>query len=122
MKRMHSLPARLTEWTRQAGAWLRQAEAWQIALLAVVALVLLPMMPAVLLLAGAAALVLFVRAWVAEFTTLMRLGDDAFPGGNDKLIWAVLLIVLPPVGVWMFGTYRESRWPEAKPAVDRDEF
>ena len=125
MKRTQSLPARLTEWTRMAGDWLRQAEAWQIALLVVVSLVLLPMMPAILLLAVAAAFVLFARAWVREFTTLMRLGDDAFPGHNDKLIWSMLLIVLPPVGVWLFGTYREAHWPEVKPkgpAVDPLEF
>ncbi len=121
MRRMHSLPARISEWARMAGDWLREAYPWQIALLVVVALVLLPLMPAVLLLAVAAALVLFARAWVREFTTLMRLGDDAFPGHNDKLIWATLLIVLPPIGVWLFGTYREAHWPEAKPkgpAVD----
>ena len=55
------------------------------------------------------------RAWVREFTFLMRLDDEAFPGRNDKLIWAVLLMVLPPVGVWLFQGYREVQWPVAKP-------
>ena len=68
-----------------------------------------------------AALILFARAWVREFAYLMRLGDDAFPGRNDKLIWAILLIVLPPVGVWLFRAYREAHWPEAKPAKARAE-
>ena len=69
----------------------------------------------VLTLALLAAFVLFARAWLREFTYLMRLRDDAFPGHNDKLIWAILLIVLPPVGAWLFGAYREAHWPEAKP-------
>jgi len=121
MKHMHSFPAQISDFVRRAVDWLRQAEAWQVALLVVVALVLLPMLPALVMLAVAAAFVLFARAWVREFTTLMRLGDDVFPGRNDKLIWSILLIVLPPVGVWLFGTYREAHWPEAKPkgpAVD----
>ena len=61
-----------------------------------------------------AAVVLFARAWLREFTYLMKLHDEAFPGHNDKLIWAMLLIVLPPVGAWLFQTYREAHWPEAK--------
>ncbi len=73
-------------------------------------------MPVVLALALLAAVVLFARAWLREFTYLMRLRDDAFPGHNDKLIWAILLIVLPPVGAWLFQTYREAHWPEAKPS------
>ena len=50
----------------------------------------------------------------------MRLDDEAFPGRNDKLIWAVLLIVLPPAGVWLFQGYREVRWPVAKPGRAAD--
>jgi hypothetical protein len=46
----------------------------------------------------------------------MLLGDDAFPGRHDKLIWALLLFILPPVGVWLFRSYREVRWPATKPA------
>jgi len=100
---------------RWAGDWLRQAEGWQIALLIVVGLLVLPLMPFVLALGVVFALVLFARAWLREFTYLMRLGDDAFPGHNDKLIWAMLLIVLAPVGTWLFQNYREAHWPEAKP-------
>lgn len=111
---MSSLSRQINEWARWASGWLRQAEGWQIAVLVVVAVLILPMLPLVLTLAVLAALVLFARAWLREFTYLMRLRDDAFPGHNDKLIWAMLLIVLPPVGAWLFQTYREAHWPEPK--------
>ncbi len=112
---MQTILRRVNEWSRMAGDWLRQAEGWQLALVALFVLVALPAVPALVLLAVVAAVVLFGRAWVREFTHLMRLDDGAFPGRNDKLIWAVLLIVLPPLGVWMFQTYREAHWPVAKP-------
>lgn len=54
-------------------------------------------------------------AWVREFAFLMRQGDDAFPGRNDKLIWALVLIVLPPLGVLAFWSFRRAHWPAAKP-------
>ena len=112
---MSSISRRITEYARWASGWLRQAEGWQIALLILAALLILPALPFVLALAVVAAIVLFARAWLREFTYLMRLRDDVFPGHNDKLIWAMLLIVLPPVGAWLFQTYREAHWPEAKP-------
>jgi hypothetical protein len=111
---MATISRQINEWVRWVSGWLRQAEGWQIALLIIAAVVLLPLMPVVLTLAVVAAVVLFARAWLREFTYLMRLRDDAFPGHNDKLIWAILLIVLPPVGAWLFQTYREAHWPEAK--------
>jgi hypothetical protein len=60
------------------------------------------------------ALALLIVAWLREFSFLMRLGDDAFPGRFDKPIWAALLILLPPVGVLTFWSYRKAHWPEAK--------
>ena len=111
---MASMTRQIHEWTNWAAGWLRQAEGWQIALLVVVAVLILPLMPLVLTLALLAAFVLFARAWLKEFTYLMRLSDDAFPGRNDKLIWAILLIVLAPVGTWLFQNYREAHWPEPK--------
>jgi len=62
------------------------------------------------------AFVLMILAWVREFVFLMRQADDVFPGRNDKLIWALLLIVLPPVGALAFWSFRRAHWPEAKPA------
>ena len=110
-----SIIQRVNEMFRRVGDWLRQAEGWQLALLALFALVALPLLPAAMLVAVLAVVMLFGKAWVREFTYLMRLDDEAFPGRNDKLIWAVLLMVLPPVGVWLFQGYREIHWPVAKP-------
>jgi len=112
---MASISRQLGDSIRWATGWLRQAEGWQIALLVMAAIFILPVVPVLLVLAFVAALILFARAWLKEFTYLMRLRDDAFPGHNDKLIWAILLIVLPPVGTWLFQTYREAHWPEVKP-------
>ena len=52
--------------------------------------------------------------WYREFRFLMNLPDDAFPGHSDKTIWALLLIVLPPVGMLAFHSYRRAHWPESK--------
>jgi hypothetical protein len=56
----------------------------------------------------------FARAWAYEFRFLMSLGDDAFPGAFDKVVWAVLLILAPPVGLHMFRSYRLAHWPRTK--------
>lgn len=56
----------------------------------------------------------FVLAWQREFVFLMSLRDDDLPGRHDKVIWAVLLLALAPIGVWFFRAYRLAHWPEAK--------
>jgi hypothetical protein len=66
------------------------------------------------LLTGLIFLTLFLRAWRNEFTFLMGLRDSDFPGRNDKLIWAVTLLFLAPVGLWLFRAYRHAHWPEAE--------
>lgn len=80
-------------------------------------------LPLAIVLAAVAVVVLLVRAWVREFLFLMSVDDSAFPGRNDKLIWAVLLIVLPPVGAYLFRAHRRAYWPEsdAKAAQMADE-
>ena len=57
-------------------------------------------------------LVLFARAWVHEFFFLMDRRDDEFAGRFDKAVWAFLLVALAPVGLWVFRSYRLSRWPD----------
>ena len=111
-------------WLRRVGAWANQAETWQVIAVAILALVLLPALPAVLVLALIAGFVLFARAWLREFVYLMSLGDNAFPGSHDKVIWAVLMIVLPPVGAYLFRSYRLSHWPEptTKPTSPAHDF
>ena len=53
----------------------------------------------------------FIRNWCNEFVFLMGLRDDDFPGRNDKLIWAVVLLAFPPLSVWFFRSYRLAHWP-----------
>jgi hypothetical protein len=70
----------------------------------------------------AAVLWLFLRAWRREFVYLMGLRDDELPGRFDKLIWAVMLTILPPIGLWCFRSYHVAHWPEPKPVADRAGF
>ena len=79
--------------------------------------VLVAALPIVVLVVAVACLLIFAEVWLHEFRFLMELRDDAFPGHNDKLIWACLLIVLPPVGAWMFRAHRLVRWPDANAAT-----
>ena len=71
-------------------------------------------LPLVIALAVVAVVVLFARDWLREFSFLMGVDDSAFPGHHDKLIWALLLIVLPPVGVYLFRAHRRAYWPESE--------
>ena len=108
------------QWARLKG-WAADAEPWQLALGAALLLLLaVPALPALVLVGLGVGLYLFSIAWAREFRHLIRLDDSSFPGRNDKLIWAILLIVLPPAGVLMFRPFRQARWPEAKPAAGPD--
>jgi len=70
------------------------------------------------MIAGFAALgILLVRIWIQEFTALMSEPDDAFPGRFDKPIWAILLVVVPPIGVLALRSHREAHEAPAKPVV-----
>jgi hypothetical protein len=51
---------------------------------------------------------LFLRAWRHTFVALMACRDDAFPGRSDKLVWALLLVLAPPVGFICFRAYRHA--------------
>jgi hypothetical protein len=64
----------------------------------------------------------FVRSWCNEFVFLMSRRDDEFPGRNDKLIWAIVLLAFAPVSVWLFRSFRLAYWPATKfVAVDYSE-
>ena len=67
--------------------------------------------PELFLLAGLMVLALHVRAWRHEFTLLMALPDDALPGRNDKVVWIVLMVLLPPLGFYAFRSYRAAHLP-----------
>jgi len=111
------------EWFLRAGERITRGDVWPfvvfgtIATLLMLGVVVIPILiPFVLLATIATGVVLFARAWARGFLTLMRLGDHAFPGRHDKWIWALLMILAPPVGVWMFGAYREAHWGGEKAA------
>ncbi|SIO56204.1 hypothetical protein SAMN05444166_5200 [Singulisphaera sp. GP187] len=67
-----------------------------------------------LFLAALIVIAFFLWAWQREFLFLMSLRDDAFPGQYDKLIWAFLLLMMAPVGLWFFRSYHLTHWPEPK--------
>jgi hypothetical protein len=52
--------------------------------------------------------------WLRDFAHLMSQPDHAFPGRYDKLIWAALLIFLPPVGLLAYWSYRRAEQPEPR--------
>jgi len=56
----------------------------------------------------------FLHIWRREFVFLMGRRDEEFPGQFDKLIWAAFLIMMAPVGLWFFRSYRLGHWPEPK--------
>jgi hypothetical protein len=56
----------------------------------------------------------FVRSWCNEFVFLMSRRDEEFPGRNDKVIWAIALLVFAPVSVWLFRSFRLAQWPATK--------
>jgi hypothetical protein len=126
---MHGYSDRMNRWPWFAGGRSRLSVSLNWAAKALVAFVLLVGIvaliehagPAILILGILAGLFLFARAWVREFYYLMRLADEVFPGQNDKLIWAILLIVAPPVGLLLFRSYRRAHWADTKPESAADD-
>ena len=57
----------------------------------------------------------FTVAWVREFLFLMSLRDEDLPGRFDKPIWAAVLILLAPLGLFLFRSHRLAHWPEPEP-------
>jgi hypothetical protein len=116
-------PALISERFRWVFQRIKRIRLWHV--MAAVAIVALLMAtaeaPALwLIFGGIGLLVVFARAWVREVTFLMSLRDEDFPGRSDKLVWAFLLILMAPVGFWVFRAFRESRWPAPKPAVEAE--
>ena len=72
----------------------------------------------ILVLLSLAAAVAFLTLWIRELITLMGLGDDAFPGRHDKVLWLALLVLLPPIGLLTFSIFRRVYWPIEKPVHD----
>jgi hypothetical protein len=66
------------------------------------------------------ALLLFFGLWRREFRLLMLRRDDEFPGRLDKIGWFLMLTVAAPAGVWLYRSYRKTRWPESSGAARWD--
>ncbi|MGP0064690.1 MAG: hypothetical protein ACLQGP_13965 [Isosphaeraceae bacterium] len=112
------------EWVRRLGGDARpwKFNLWQIMALVVVAALLFHAISGPpdegrvfsFLLLCLGVLIWFVRNWCNEFVFLMGLRDDDFPGRNDKLIWAIVLMAFAPISVWLFRSYRLAHWPGPK--------
>jgi hypothetical protein len=82
-----------------------------------------PRNEALVFLAAAVLLALFVRAWRDEFVRVMLMPEDVFLHRYDRVVWIVFLMTLPPVGVAFFRAYRRAVLTEvereavAKPAA-----
>lgn len=113
---MRILFRRIEGWCLRFDDWLgRRPGPIRATALGVMALLLMAAALPLLLLWGAVIDIgLFVMAWVGEFSFLMRRGD-AFAGRTERLIWAVLLIALPPLGLFLFRAHRLLYWPESPP-------
>ena len=99
--------------------WLRETKLWHVLVAIALSAFLFasifndgPGQATPLLFALMVVVLLAIRAWRYEFLLLMSLSDEEFPGRNDKLIWAAALLIVPPIGVWLFRSYRAARWPE----------
>jgi hypothetical protein len=110
---------RARHWAADGYDRLQGAGPWQIAAVVAAAMlavvVLLPLAMAAVMVALIAAVLVF---WIGEFVTLMRRPDADFPGRHDKLVWSILMIVLPPVGAVAYRIYRHREStlePEPKP-------
>jgi hypothetical protein len=100
-------------WARQIGDGVRSIKAWNLAALLWVGLIVASIESRLSFGLILAALV-FLYFWIYELWILVHQGDDAFPGRNDKLIWAVVLLILSPISVWLFRSYHAAHWPEPK--------
>jgi len=99
-----ALRERVAGWVSQSQGWLL-ALAWLLVAGMAVILIEDDFLPAVMV---ATIFVVGLAIWLHAFALLMRQPDDAFPGRYDKPIWALLLIILPPVGVLAFWSYRRA--------------
>lgn len=60
---------------------------------------------------GIALVVILISYWISTFCSLMAMPDSDFLGRNDKLIWAILVIVTFAVGASMFHLWRFCQRP-----------
>lgn len=56
-------------------------------------------------------IVLFIF-WCVQFCSLMEMGDEEFKGKNDKLIWALAMLLANFVGAFLFMLYKIPKFDE----------
>jgi hypothetical protein len=115
------------EWIRRVGSGLRawKFNLWQMMAVVIVAALVFCLLTGPgeeervfsALLLSFLVLAWFVRAWCHEFAFVMGLRDDDFPGRNDKLIWAIVLVMFAPISVWFFRSFRLAYWPDPEPVA-----
>ena len=44
--------------------------------------------------------------WLYQVVSLMDMPDEAFPGRYDKIIWVVLLVLVPVLGAIAFAMWK----------------
>jgi hypothetical protein len=50
-----------------------------------------------------------IAFWIKQFNDLMSIPDERFPGRHDKVIWAVVLIVMNVVGALTFWFFKNGK-------------
>jgi len=66
-------------------------------------------------------MLLLAGFWVTQILDLMHRRDDEFPGRSDKLIWALVIILLPGLGAFAYWLWKPLL-PVASPESLRREF
>jgi hypothetical protein len=50
----------------------------------------------------------WILFWGYQFVQLMHLKDEDVPGTHDKLIWAALFLLLPPIAPFVFRWWHQG--------------
>lgn len=108
-------------WLELAFRRLKSATPWELAAAGALVLLAIVLLPFALVVVAVCAILAMIGAWIVEFVRLMRLPDHFFPGRFDKLVWTVVMVALPPIGLIAFWLFRRGYWgdrlPETGPEV-----
>ena len=55
---------------------------------------------------GLIGILLFIF-WCVQLCSLMQMGDEEFKGKNDKLIWALVILIANLVGAFLFWRWKQ---------------
>lgn len=48
-----------------------------------------------------------ILVWIIQFSQLMTLGDDVFPGRYDKVLWVVAFVAVSPLAPFAFMWWKQ---------------